>query len=399
MLHLKNAILNGERRNILIDKGLFVSTNAPESVPDAEETVDCTGAAVLPAFFNAHTHNAMTLMRGYADDICLDEWLRDYIWPFEEKLTPDDIRHGSELAAREMIHTGSVAMNDMYFDIEQTIDVTRKYGLRALIGITVMDNHSKAVEEEKLDFVKNWQDPTGGRIQLVMAPHAVYTVGSDKLVRTAEFARKHNMRLHIHLSETAVEVTDCLREHGMTPVRYLDSIGFLGPDVIAAHCVHVDREEWDILASRGVTVSHCPSSNMKIGSGRFPYELAISSGCRITLGTDGASSNNNLDLRSEMRTAALLAKCVSVDGDGHLVNRGNPELLPAGLVMEWATRNGAEAFGIDGGEIAEGRVADALLVDLSSTRMTPCHNLISNFVYSADSNCISTVICDGHIIG
>lgn len=400
-MYISNVELDGKRVDILVRDGRFVRIAAAGTfpVPENADFVDASGKAILPALYNTHNHAAMTLVRGYADDMPLQKWLQEYIWPFEAGMTPEDIRRGSALAVREMIDSGSVFFSDMYFEIDQTIDEVVKSGMRAAIGITMMDNHSKAVEEEKLDFVKNWQDPTGGRIQLVMAPHAVYTVGSDKLVRTAEFARKHNMRLHIHLSETAVEVTDCLREHGMTPVRYLDSIGFLGPDVIAAHCVHVDREEWDILASRGVTISHCPSSNMKIGSGRFPYELAISSGCRITLGTDGASSNNNLDLRSEMRTAALLAKCVSVDGDGHLVNRGNPELLPAGLVMEWATRNGAEAFGIDGGEIAEGRVADALLVDLSSTRMTPCHNLISNFVYSADSNCISTVICDGHIIG
>ena len=189
------------------------------------------------------------------------------------------------------------------------------------------------------------------------------------------------------MAETRTEVENCIRDHGTTPVRYLDSLGFLGPDVIAAHCVHVDAEEWKILAARGVTVAHCPCSNMKLGSGRFPYELAIDSGCRITIGTDGVSSNNNLDMREEMKFAALLAK---VNGD--------PSLLPASEVFRWATRNGAEAFGIDAGEVAAGKLADAILVDLGRSSMQPCHNLISNYVYSADSSVVRCVLCDGQII-
>ena len=259
--------------------------------------------------------------------------------------------------------------------------------MRAAIGITVMENHTKAVEEQKKEFVRQWHDPTGGRIQLVMAPHAIYTVGETKLRRCAEFARGNGMLLHIHLSETATEVENCLKEHGTTPVRYLDRIGFLGPDVIAAHCVHIDDGEAGILAERGVTVSHCPCSNMKLGSGIFPYARLIKAGCRITLGTDGASSGNNLDLREAMKFAALLAKA-----------GGDPELLPAEEVFRWATRSGAEAFGLAAGAIAEGFLADCLLIDLSDIRMQPCHNLASNFVYAADSRCIRHVLCDGRIV-
>ena len=173
----------------------------------------------------------------------------------------------------------------------------------------------------------------------------------------------------------------------MRPVAYLDSLGVLGPDVVLAHCVQVNDAEADLLAERGVTISHCPCSNMKLGSGIFPYERLIKAGCRITLGTDGASSSNNLDLREAMKFAALLAK---VGGD--------PQLLPASQVFDWATRCGAEAFGIDAGTIAEGKLADCLLVDLSDVKMQPCHNLISNFVYSADSSCIAGVLCDGQIL-
>ncbi|MBO6045197.1 MAG: amidohydrolase [Bacteroidales bacterium] len=385
-LLLKNVLHDGRVRNILIEDNRFKDLDAPAEVAEAK-VQDASGTAILPALYNTHTHAAMTLLRGYADDMPLQTWLRDYIWPFEDKLTPEDIRHGSEIAADEMIRSGTVFFNDMYFDVEETIDVVNRTGMRAAIGITVMDNHSKAVTREKREFIRHWQDPTGGRIRLLVAPHSIYTVGDKKLRDCAAYAREHGLLLHIHLSETKKEVADCMREHGTTPVKYLDSIGFLGPDVIAAHCVHVDDEEADILAERGVTISHCPCSNMKLGSGVFPYSRLMKAGCRITLGTDGASSGNNLDLREAMKFAALLAK-----------SGGDPELLPAEEIFRWATRSGAEAFGIDAGVIAEGKLADCLLIDLSDIRMQPCHHLVSNLVYSADSRCIKHVLCDGRII-
>ncbi|MBO4916738.1 MAG: amidohydrolase [Bacteroidales bacterium] len=385
-LLIKDVLHEGRTRNILIEGKCFKDLDAPAEVADAK-VLDATGTAILPALYNTHTHAAMTLLRGYADDMPLQTWLNDYIWPFEARLTPEDIRRGSEIAVREMLESGSVFFNDMYFNVEETIGVVDKAGMRAAIGITVMENHTKAVEEQKKEFVRQWHDPTGGRIQLVMAPHAIYTVGERKLRECAEFARDNGMLLHIHLSETETEVENCVKEHSATPVRYLDRIGFLGPDVIAAHCVHVDDGEAGILAERGVTVSHCPCSNMKLGSGIFPYARLIKAGCRITLGTDGASSGNNLDLREAMKFAALLAKA-----------GGDPELLPAEEVFRWATRSSAEAFGLAAGAIAEGFLADCLLIDLSDIRMQPCHNLVSNFVYAADSRCIKHVLCDGRIV-
>ena len=254
--------------------------------------------------------------------------------------------------------------------------------------MTFVDAHSKSQQEEKLEILHHWSDPTGGRITLTVAPHAIYTVGEDLLVRCADTAREQGLKLHIHLSETRQEVEDCLRKHGTTPVRYLDRIGFLGPDVIAAHVIHVDQEEADILAERGVTIAHCPCSNMKLASGTVPYKMLLQAGCRITLGTDGDSSNNNLDMREEMKFAALLAKSTS----------GDPETMPAREALEMATRSGAEAFGIDAGVIAPGKLADAILVDLRHDKMQPCHNLLSNWVYAADSSCIDSVICQGRIL-
>ena len=386
-LLIKNVLLKDRKTDILVADGRFKSLCAPDGTR-ADETLDAEGTAILPPFYNTHTHAAMSLLRGYADDMPLQKWLQDYIWPYENKMTAQDIREGSRLAVREMIRTGTVFFSDMYFEIDQTIAVVQEFGIRAAIGVTFVDSHSKSQQADKLDMLRQWVDPSGGLITLTVAPHAIYTVSPDLLVKCADTARSLGLKLHIHLSETRQEVEDCLRAHGTTPVRYLDSLGFLGPDVIAAHVVHVDEEEAAILASRGVTIAHCPCSNMKLASGIFPYKMLHEAGCRITLGTDGDSSNNNLDMREEMKFAALLAK----------VSSGDPEVLPAAEALEMATRSGAEAFGLDAGVIREGALADALLVRLDDERMQPCHNLISNWVYAAGSSCIDSVICNGNIV-
>lgn len=386
-LLIKNVLLKDRKTDILVADGRFKSLCAPEGTR-ADETLDAEGTAILPPFYNTHTHAAMSLLRGYADDMPLQKWLQDYIWPYENKMTAQDIREGSRLAVREMIKTGTVFFSDMYFEIDQTIAVVQEFGIRAAIGVTFVDSHSKSQQADKLDMLRHWVDPSGGLITLTVAPHAIYTVSPDLLVKCADTARSLGLKLHIHLSETRQEVEDCLRAHGTTPVRYLDSLGFLGPDVIAAHVVHVDEQEAAILASRGVTIAHCPCSNMKLASGIFPYKLLHEAGCRITLGTDGDSSNNNLDMREEMKFAALLAK----------VSSGDPEVLPAAEALEMATRSGAEAFGLDAGVIREGALADALLVRLDDPRMQPCHNLVSNWVYAAGSSCIDSVICNGNIV-
>jgi len=383
---IKNILLDNKKTNILIVDGKFRCLDACDGT-EAETILEGEGKAILPSLYNTHTHSAMTIMRGYADDMALDKWLNDYIWPFEGKMTEEDFVRGNEIAAREMVESGTVFFNDMYFGIQESIDAVEKWGMRAAIGSVIMDNHPKAVTDQVIDLLKSWKDPTGGRIQFTMAPHAIYTVCAKRFKEVTELARNLGLRIHTHLAETTLEVENCLREHGMTPVKYLDSLGVLGPDVILAHCVHVTEEDADILAERQVFISHCPCSNMKLGSGVFPYERLIKAGCNITLGTDGASSGNNLDLREAMKFAALLAK-----------TGGNTELLPAEQIFKWATVDGARAFGIDGGEIKEGKVADCILIDLNNVRMHPCYNLISNFVYSADSSCISKVICDGKVI-
>lgn len=384
---IKNVLLQDlSKTNVLIEGNRFTSLHA-SSDTKADKVIEAEGMAILPPFYNMHTHSPMTVLRGYADDMPLEKWLNEYIWPFEGKITAEDIRRGSELAVREMIKSGTVFFNDMYFFIEETIDVVEKYGLRAAIGITFMDNHPQVLRAEKTKLIQEWQDRANGRITIVAAPHAVYTVNTENLQYAAKVAREKGIKITIHAAETETEVADCVAAHGLTPIKYLDSIGFLGPDVIIAHGVHVTDEEIDILNKRGVTICHCPCSNMKLGSGMFRYREMTDKGAHVTLGTDGASSNNNLDMREEMKFAALFAKW-----------KGDVECLPAETVFDWATRAGAEAFGIDAGVIAEGKLADCILIDINNEKMQPCFNLISNWVYSADSSIIDTVICDGNIL-
>lgn len=388
---LKDTMLNGNRTDVLIAGHRFEKI-APGQIAGADtEIVDAAGTAILPPFYNTHTHAAMTLLRGYADDKELFTWLNDHIWPFEAKMTAQDIYEGSRLAILEMIRSGTVFFNDMYWQSDETVRAASEMGIRACVGMTVTDFIGEAAIEatfERLAALKpgNWADDAG-LVRLTLAPHAVYTVCEKLWRRCADFARERGLLLHIHLAETQKEIADCVAAHGKTPVRWLDSLGVLGENVIAAHVVHVDDEEISILRERGVVIAHNPCSNMKLASGTFRSQAFSRAGCRVTIGTDGNASNNNLDMGEETKFAALLAKV-----------SGNPEALPAEEALAWATRNGAEAFGIDAGVIAEGRLADAVLVDLNNERLVPSHNLISNWVYSADSRCIRDVICNGKFL-
>ena len=385
-LLLKNVQRKYKNENILIEGNRFAMLNAPDDTP-ADEVVDCTGLAILPAFYNAHNHAAMTLLRGYADDMPLQEWLNDHIWPYEATLKSEDYTQGSYLACLEMIKTGTVFFNDMYFDIERTIDVVNEMGMRAAIGLTMMDFLPKEAIEANFKFLENWSDPSGGRIQLAICPHAIYTVSKELFIRCADAARSNGVKLHFHLSESRQEVNDCIAAHGMSPVKLLHEWGVLGPNCIAAHVVHVDDDDVKILADTGVTVAHCPCSNMKLGSGHFRDRLMIEHGVRVAIGTDGCSSNNNLSMQEEMKFAALLAK-----------SNSGPEVLPKKTVFTWATENGAKAFDLNAGFVEEGRLADAVLIDTNNERMVPCHHFVSNWIYSADSSCIHSVLCDGRFI-
>lgn len=385
-LLIRNVTLNGCTTNILVSGNRFASLNA-DAAAQADEVYDASGQALVPSFFNTHTHASMTLLRGYADDLALFPWLNDHIWPFEAKMKAQDIYAGAKLAALEMICSGTTWFCDMYWMAEETVRAVAEAGIRATVGVTLMDNLGEAEIKRQLDFLAGWKDPTNGRIRLAVAPHAVYTAGADLLVRCAQAARENGQTLTLHVSETEQEVADCIKAHGMSPVRWLDHLGVLDGNVIAAHVVHVDEEEADILKERGVWIAHNPCSNMKLSSGIFASDMLMKIGCRLTLGTDGTASNNNLDMREEMKFAALLAK-----------TRYCSETLPAEEVMRWATRNGALAAGLDAGVIREGSLADGIFLDLENERLVPNFNLVSNWVYAADTRAIKSVLCDGRFV-
>lgn len=385
-LLIRNVLLNGKVTNVLV-VGNRYDNLAADADTVADEIYDASGQALVPSFYNTHTHASMTLLRGYADDLPLFPWLNEHIWPFEAKMRGEDIYAGARLATLEMIRSGTTWFCDMYWMAEETVRAVSEAGIRATIGVTLMDHLGENVIKQQLDFLENWKDPTGGRISLAVAPHAVYTVSGELLQRCAQAARNNGQTLTLHVSETKKEVEDCIREHSMSPVRWLDHLGVLGDNVIAAHVVHVDEEEADILRERGVWIAHNPCSNMKLSSGIFASDMLLKKGCRLTLGTDGTASNNNLDMREEMKFAALLAK-----------TRYESETLPAEEIFAWATRNGAQAAGLDAGIIREGALADGIFLDLENERLVPNFNLISNWVYSADSRAVVSVLCDGKFV-
>lgn len=392
-IYIKNASHDGQTVDIHIE-GNIISRIIPheagrpaEAHPQADTTIDARGMNIYPAFYNMHNHAAMTLLRGYADDLPLKEWLEQHIWPAEATFTEEYIRIGVKLACLEMIKSGTLFFNDMYWKEYAALPVVESMGMRGVLGVTLVDTMQDDEKEKSFELIESAAHDNRSLVTLSVAPHAIYTAGEGLLRRSADAARRNGVKLHIHLSETRNEVEDCMKQHGCTPVAYLDKIGFLDADVIAAHAVHLTDEDIRILARRGVTIVHCPASNMKLSSGIAPIQKMLDAGCRVTLGTDGCSSNNNMDMREEMKIAALLAKVTS-----------GPQSLPARQVLDMATRAGAETFGLDAGTIKEGKIADLLLVRSDDPVMTPMYNADSNWVYSANTTLVDTVICNGRIL-
>ena len=386
---IKDVLLDNKKTDILIEENRIrkITQNITEN---ADTIIDGRNKAVIPSFVNAHTHAAMTLLRGYADDMPLHKWLQEKIWPTEAKLTEEDVYWGSKLACLEMIKSGTTFFNDMYWHYHSTAKAVEESGIRASLSSVFIDlsDENKAKEQIELNKKLFEESRKYKRVQFALGPHAIYTVSEKSLIWIKEFADKNNLKIHIHLSETEKEIQDCIKKHNMRPAEYLGSIGFLGESVIACHSIWLDSKEIDILKKYNVKVVYNPVSNMKLSSGIFPYEKIKNAGILAALGTDGCSSNNNLDMLEEMKFATLLQK----------LNSKNPSILPAKEVFDLATINGAKVFGIECGEIKEGKLADLLLIDLKNLQLNPQHNLISNLVYSANRNCIDTTICDGKIL-
>ncbi|RLG14809.1 MAG: amidohydrolase [Candidatus Nanohalarchaeota archaeon] len=387
---IKNALLSNEIKDIYI-KGNIINKIDSKINAKADNIIDAMSKAVLPSFLNLHTHAAMNLFRSYADDMKLEDWLKKKIWPVEARLTEDDVYWGAKFACLEMIKSGTAFFNDMYWHYGATARAADEMGLRANISAVFIDmfDNQKAKEQiernEKL-FIQSQQ--YSNRINFALGPHSIYTVSEKSLLWAKKFADKHNLMIHIHLSETEKEADDCIKKRKKRPVEYLEDIGFLGDNVIAAHCIHANDKEIKILKKYNVCVVYNPVSNMKLCSGVFPYEKMKNAGVNICLGTDGCASNNNLDMLEEMKFASLLQKSYS----------RNPVALPAKDCFKMAAINPAKAFGLNCGRIEEGALADLILVDLKDLNLNPNHNLVSNLVYSANGTCVDTTICNGKIL-
>lgn len=365
--------------------------NLTAKYPDYE-VINGKDSLVLPGFINCHTHAAMTMLRGYADDLQLQEWLEQKIWPREAHLKEEDIYWGTMLSTLEMIKSGTTTFADMYFYMDLVAQAANQSGIRACLsrGMIGLGDKAEFAMTESEEFVQKWHGKANGRITCMLAPHAPYTCPPEYIKRIMTLAETLGVGIHIHLAETQTEVQDIEKQYGMRPIKLMDSLGlFDGRHVLAAHCVHLSDEEIEILVRKKVGIAHNPESNMKLASGIAPIPRLIKAGAIVGLGTDGASSNNNLDMLEEMRTSALL----------HKVATGDPTVMPAYQVLKMATVEGARALGMEKlGALKPGYKADLIMLDIHKPHHTPMHDPIANIVYAAQSSDVKTVIIDGNLV-
>ena len=347
---------------------------------EARETVHLERHVLIPGLVNVHCHAAMSLMRGLADDMPLMTWLRDHIWPAESRHVTDEFVHdGSLLAMAEMLRGGVTCVNDMYFFPEATARAALKAGMRASLGVIALEFPSAYATDAGSYLTRGLatRDLYHGEplLSFTLAPHAPYTVADETLRRVAVLAEEIDAPIHMHVHETAHEVAEGTAQHGARPLSRMASLGLVGPRLIAVHAVHLDDRELDLMAREGVSVAHCPSSNLKLASGIARVADMRKRGIHVAVGTDGAASNNRLDVMNEMRTAALLAKGSS----------GEADVVPAAEALEMATLEGARAIGLDAhiGSIEAGKWADLAAIDLASPETLPCYDPVSHLVYAA----------------
>ncbi len=398
---IKNAdvLTLNEQGDVLRRTDIVIADGRIQTIGDtppgfrADETIEASDHVVLPGFFNAHTHAAMTFERGWADDLPFDRWLNERIWVAESALTSEDVRWGAYLAAAEMIRSGTVGFADHYFHMDEVAQVVEDSGLRATLAWCVF-GMGDGTEiggglEETARFVQRWQGAANGRIRTVLGPHSPYACPPVFLETAAAKAADLGVGIHIHLAEFRDQLESSLAKHGVTPVKFLEQRGILDRPTIAAHCIYITPEDMDIMGAKGVNVVQCPNCHMKLGMGVTPVPELLSRGVNVALGTDGPASNNDLDMLQEAQLATLMQKN----------HHRDPSILPAELTLRLATQNGARALGFpDSGVIAPGRAADLILFSFDKPHLRPRHNLLSNIVYSAKCADISHVIVDGRVL-
>jgi len=401
---IKNGtIITMDRKNSLIVNGVigingdsitYIGQEENLQLINASRVIDAQDGIIMPGLINGHTHAAMTLFRGLADDLPLMEWLNNYIFPAESKIDSDFVYTGTLLACAEMILSGTTTFCDMYLFEGDAANACKEAGMRSLMGEALYDFNSPNYGSPENGFsytellIKRWQDDPV--ISIAVEPHSLFTC-SPKLLREAnELALRHQAPLIIHLAETEDESKYIEKTFGKRPVYHLDELGILGPNLIACHCVHLNSEEIKLLSDKGVRVIHNPESNMKLASGIAPVNEMLSSGIKVGIGTDGCASNNDLDLMSEMDTAAKLHKIKTMD----------PTAMDALTVFKMATIEGAKALGMDSfiGSLEVGKKADLVVIDINKPHLTPMYNPYSHLVYSARGSDVVHSIINGQLV-
>ena len=390
---LNNVTLGGVCSDILIsdDKIAAIGECGSFEFPQDTEVVECSGKTAVPGFINMHTHAGMAMMRGVGEDISFHAWL-DRIWEVEKNLSEEYVYHATKVACLEMVKTGTTTFNDQYWFMPMAYKAAIELGIRPSLSYVVLDRSDpEESERQKVQCQQmyEWAAKWGNEALFMISIHAIYSVREEMIVWAADFARSHGLKIHVHVSETRKEVEDCLAQHGISPVEYLDKLGILGPDVIAAHTLWLSDKDVEILGRRGVTCVHNVNSNLKLASGyKFMYNELRDAGANICLGTDGCASSNNLDMLETMKTAAMIQKAW----------RDDPSAMPLDELMAMTTSNAAKALGIDAGRIEVGALADILLVDTDSYHFLSSGSFEANLVYSAHSDSIDSVICGGRFV-
>ena len=395
---LKNIVTEGVVADILIDAdriaGVFPAGTFCDSQDCGDDVyvVECEGKTAVPGFVNMHTHAGMAMMRGIGEDIAFHEWL-DRIWTVESMIDEEYVYHATKVACLEMIKTGTTTFNDHYWHMPMAHKAAMEMGLRPVLAYVICDrNDPEESERQKKQCQEMYEESLAwnDHSMFAVAIHAIYSVREEMIVWASRFAREHGLKVHIHVSETRKEIEDCMAQHdGMSPVEYLDSLGVLGPDVIAAHTLWLSENDIRILGERGVTCVHNVNSNLKLASGyRFLYNELRDAGANICLGTDGCASSNNLDMLETMKTSAMIQKAW----------RDDPSAMPLNELMDMAAANAGKALGLKIGKIKEGYLADILIVDTQNYNFLSPGTFEANLVYSAHSDCIESVICNGRFV-